>query len=117
MTIDDLAAICHDANRRYCIAQGMPASPLWEEALESQRESVRTGVKLRLANLFMPDSFNHEHWLKYKIEQGWTYGPAKDETKKQHDCLVPFNQLPPKQQAKDALFSAIVRTCAPFVTD
>nr|XP_055028049.1 ryanodine receptor 2 [Misgurnus anguillicaudatus] len=35
----------------------------------------------------------HELWLIDKIEQGWTYGPVKDEGKKVHPCLVEFFKL------------------------
>jgi hypothetical protein len=58
----------------------------------------------------------HESWLAEKAATGWTYGPVKDEQAKTHPCFVAFEQLPPDQQAKDALFFAIVTALAPFLT-
>jgi len=37
-----------------------------------------------------------------------TLGETKDPDKKQHPCLVPYNELSKEQQIKDALFTAIV---------
>ncbi|XP_043918075.1 LOW QUALITY PROTEIN: ryanodine receptor 1-like [Protopterus annectens] len=36
----------------------------------------------------------HELWALNKIEQGWIYGPVRDDNKKLHPCLVEFNRLP-----------------------
>ena len=36
----------------------------------------------------------HEVWAATRIEQGWTYGPERDDAKKHHPCLVPYNELP-----------------------
>ncbi|RXN33037.1 ryanodine receptor 2-like protein [Labeo rohita] len=40
----------------------------------------------------------HELWIIDKIEQGWTYGPVKDESKKVHPCLVEFSKLPDQER-------------------
>ena len=46
--------------------------------------------------------------MKQKLDDGWKYGPVKDAEKKEHPCLVPFEQLPKEQQAKDYLFRGAV---------
>ena len=40
---------------------------------------------------------------------GWVYGEHKDEQRKTHPCIVPYDELPAAQRAKDALFLANVR--------
>ena len=30
----------------------------------------------------------HEVWARTRMEQGWTYGPVRDDEKKEHPCLV-----------------------------
>ncbi|XP_046719892.1 ryanodine receptor 1-like isoform X1 [Silurus meridionalis] len=36
----------------------------------------------------------HALWAVTRIEQGWTYGPFRDDNKKLHPCLVDFQNLP-----------------------
>ena len=52
--------------------------------------------------------------MREKVERGWQYGPLKDADLKEHPCIVPFDELPPEQQAKDHLFKAIVDALAVF---
>lgn len=35
----------------------------------------------------------HEVWAKSRMSEGWTYGPVRDDVKKQHPCLVPYENL------------------------
>jgi hypothetical protein len=46
--------------------------------------------------------------MEDKFKNGWKLGPVKDADKKEHPCLIPFDQLPEFQKKKDALFCAIV---------
>ncbi len=43
----------------------------------------------------------HEMWAKTRIEQGWTYGPKRDDVKKEHPCLIPYNELPEEEKVYD----------------
>ena len=36
----------------------------------------------------------HEIWAATRIEQGWTYGPERNDALKHHPCLVPYSELP-----------------------
>jgi hypothetical protein len=46
--------------------------------------------------------------MQEKKAAGWIYGPVKDPEKKEHPCIVPYDQLPIEQRTKDYLFKAIV---------
>jgi hypothetical protein len=35
----------------------------------------------------------HKVWMEGKLRDGWKYGPETDKSKKNHSCLVPYNQL------------------------
>ncbi|MEH7274244.1 RyR domain-containing protein [Neobacillus vireti] len=35
----------------------------------------------------------HEVWASQRIEQGWTYGPERNDRKKMHPNLVPYEEL------------------------
>lgn len=36
----------------------------------------------------------HEVWASGRIANGWTYGPQRDDERKLHPCLVPYDELP-----------------------
>ena len=43
----------------------------------------------------------HEVWAKSRMDQGWTYGPARDDERKIHPCLVPYEELPEEEKDYD----------------
>jgi hypothetical protein len=51
---------------------------------------------------------SHKNWLAHKVKDGWVYGPVKDVEKKEHPCMVPYEELPLEQRVKDYLFRAVV---------
>ena len=36
----------------------------------------------------------HDAWMRVRLREGWSYAPQRDDTRKTHPCLVPFEQLP-----------------------
>jgi len=108
MTTEQIAKVCHDANRSYCQTLGDDSQKSWDDAPSWQRDSAIKGVEFRLANPDAPASAQHESWLRQKETDGWSYGPIKDPAAKLHPCCVPYGELPFEQRLKDALFGAIV---------
>ncbi len=43
----------------------------------------------------------HEVWAEARIKEGWRYGKRRNERKKTHQCLVPYEQLPEHEKAYD----------------
>lgn len=107
MNLDQIARVCHEVNRAYCMALGDSTQVSWEDAPEWQRASARMGVDLHTMGDFGPEA-SHISWMKQKIDDGWVYGVVKDASIKTHPCIVPFDQLPVAQQAKDFIFRAVV---------
>jgi len=35
----------------------------------------------------------HEVWSSGRIQDGWTYGDKRDDEKKKHPCLIPYEEL------------------------
>ena len=110
--LDHIARVAHEVNRAYCQALGDNSQPAWEDAPQWQRASARMGVDLHLMGNFGPEA-SHISWMKQKAKEGWVYGPVKDPEAKQHPCMVPFEQLPREQQAKDYLFRSVVHALRP----
>ena len=112
LTNEEIAKLCHEANRAYCKSIGDDSQLPWEQAPEFAKVSALKGVEFHLANPDAGPSASHESWLKEKAATGWKWGPAKDIEKKEHPCIIAFNMLPKEQQAKDYIFSSIVHTLA-----
>ena len=117
MKIEDIARICHEANKSLCITQGDFSQQNWDEAPDWQKDSAIEGVKFHLENPDATPEDSHENWLAQKEAEGWKYGPLKNPETKEHPCIVPYDELPPEQQAKDYLFLSTVRGLAKFVED
>lgn len=43
----------------------------------------------------------HDTWAKGRMDDGWNYGPVRDDAKKHHPCLVPYNELPESEKEYD----------------
>ena len=110
LTIEDVAKMCHQANKAYCEALGDFSLVDWEHAPDWQRESCIKGVTLHIERPGLEPSHSHESWWIEKKNQGWVYGPKKCPEKKEHPCCVPFHMLPAHQQAKDHLFLGVVNS-------
>ena len=35
----------------------------------------------------------HDAWMRVRIREGWSYAPQRDDARRTHPCLVPFDQL------------------------
>ena len=110
MTPEQIARVAHEVNRAYCAALGDISQTVWEDAPQWQRDSATAGVQMHTNNPDAGPRASHESWMAQKVSEGWTYGPEKRPDIKQHPCIMPFDQLPPHQQAKDFIFRAVVRS-------
>lgn len=116
LPIVHIAAICHAANAQYCRSLGDDSQPDWSNAPDWQKDSACAGVSFHIGNPDAGDSASHDSWMAQKVEDGWVYGAVKDPEKKEHPCMVPFDQLPASQQFKDRLFRATVHACCGLST-
>jgi hypothetical protein len=103
----EIARVAHEVNRAYCLALGDASQPTWEDSPQWQKDSALLGVELHTNGEHGPEA-SHYSWSDQKIRDGWVYGSVKDPEAKTHPCLVPFEDLPREQQAKDFLFRAVV---------
>lgn len=112
MTLADVASICHEANRAYCIALKDYSQKPWPDAGPEIQYSAKHGVKFLLAHFVQkripPPWSLHDSWAAQKVKDGWKFGLIKDPVAKTHPCLVPFDQLPHAQQVKDFIFHGVV---------
>lgn len=105
-TTEQIARVCHEANRALQIINGDVVNPGWDELDEDMRQGAIHGV--RVVQEGNDPQELHRQWAMVREAQGWVYGPVKDPEKKTHPDLVPYDQLPPDQKIKDHLFHGIV---------
>ena len=115
MTTADIAQVAHEINKEYCLAIGDSSQLPWEEAPAWQKESAVLGVMFHVENPDAGPDASHNSWMKQKIDTGWKYGEVKDADKKEHPCIVPFEDLPMQQQFKDYLFRQVVHSLKKFL--
>lgn len=47
----------------------------------------------------------HEVWAESRRKEGWTYGPKRDDAKKQHPDMLPYNRLPESEKEYDRIMA------------
>lgn len=109
MDNEQIARVCHEANRALQIVQNDPTIPVsdsWDNLERETQLSAVVGVEGIISGNNPEQS--HETWVKFKKDNGWVLGPVKDEAKKEHPLLIPYDELPDSQKIKDDLFMSIV---------
>ncbi len=43
----------------------------------------------------------HDNWARQRLSEGWRYGPERNDARKEHPCLVPYEQLPEAEKEYD----------------
>lgn len=104
-----IAKVCHEVNRIYCESIGDTSQLPWSEAPEWQKHSAINGVEFFFHNKRVSLADMHDNWAREKYATGWKYGPTKDAEKKEHPCLVPYDELPKQQQLKDKFRAGVSR--------
>ena len=74
------------------------------ELSEHLTKSILDGVYYVLDNPNCTPEQQHNNWVHFKRADGWKYGSIKDFERKEHPCLVLYNELPEIQQRKDSVF-------------
>ncbi len=106
--IESIAQVVHAAIRAWAGANDQTEIPAWEEAPKWMRDSTFASVRFVLENPSAGHGAQHIQWMEQRISQGWEYGAVRDDDKKHHPMLVPFENLPEIEQKKDQLVCAIV---------
>jgi len=60
-----------------------------------------TGFRFTQEEIEHLSRLEHERWMKEKLEDGWRYGEQRDDAKKIHPSLVPYDELSESEKEKD----------------
>lgn len=110
------AHFVYEVCRIEAIASGRPIVPeVWEERPEDFREQMSKTVDRIIANPDTTPEAEHDSWVRAYVAMGWTWGAQRDPIAKTHPDMVPFDQLSPLEQEKDAVFLAVCALAGRFV--
>ena len=56
---------------------------------------------LKLTELLAKNA--HDLWAAQRISEGWQYGPKRDDKRKNHPDLVPYERLPESEKEYDRI--------------
>jgi class 3 adenylate cyclase len=76
----------------------MSQTPYTPRPLDTSKIQLTDEV-LRLAELFAENA--HDVWAQERLAEGWKFGPVRDDTKKEHPCLIPYKELPESEKRYD----------------
>lgn len=108
--IETAACAAHEAIRALQIAHNEEGVALpWNEVAKDIRDSCKIGVQRVMDNPDVTSEQLHESWMQTKFEQGYKYGPARNDELKEHHCLVPYHELSPHDRSKDLIFRNVVK--------
>ena len=58
-----------------------------------------SGDLLELSKLLAKN--NHEVWARQRMKDGWRFGPARNDQRREHPSLVPYEKLPELEKKYD----------------
>ena len=44
---------------------------------------------------------NHDVWATGRLAAGWSYGPERNDARREHPCLIPYEELPESEKQVD----------------
>ena len=103
------ARTAHEVNRAWCAINGDDSQMPWDEAPDNIKASAIDGVVKIFSGEVTSPAQSHANWKKFKIEDGWEYGPVKDLEAKTHPNIVDsYEDLPDVERHKDVLYFSVV---------
>ena len=103
----NLASADHLALKiRYLLKQDADGSISGEQCLKAYGIFENAAPELREACR----RIEHSRWLRFHLLNNWSYAPVRDNQKRQHPLILPFDELSAEDQAKDDYAWELLRT-------
>lgn len=113
LIVEAAAAAAYSVHRAYRAAVDGEQMPSWGNAVTEYKNRLRAAARKALEDDVRDPEENHRAWVAEKEAEGWTVadGP-RDEAKKKHPHMVPWELLPDHERSARALFLACVHGAA-----
>jgi len=72
--------------------------PYIPQPLDTSHVELSTDL-LELTELLAKNT--HEVWAKQRLAEGWKYGATRNDERKEHPCLVAYEDLPESEKEYD----------------
>ena len=69
---------------------------------ENCRKAYRVYQSTREEKQDLYQEMEHRRWMRFHLFYNWTYNAVRDNAKRQHPLLLPYSELAPEEQKKDA---------------
>jgi hypothetical protein len=106
---EQLARLCHEADRVLCGLQGDARVLPWDLLDENAQDELVASVREILEAPEVSDEARHLNWATRQRALGWAYGPVRSVVKKIDPGLLDYGALPFERRVRWSLFAAIVR--------
>lgn len=107
--LDRIARTVHEALSAWRVANGHDALTAWDDVSIQDRQSTYDSVQHVITHPEATAADQHDQWMRQKENKGWVFGEERDDVRKRHPMLRPFEELPDYERRKDVLLNAIVR--------
>jgi len=78
------------------------------QPIDTDRVTLQT-EHLKITELLAKNT--HDIWAVQRLAEGWKYGPQRDDAKKEHPGLVPYEDLPESEKEYDRVISVgVIKT-------
>lgn len=108
ITVEDIAKASHAVIAAMASEFDNNQMPAWDDAEQWMRDSSIETVQAILNDPYLPNSHFHNVWMAQRIAAGWKWGPVRNNDTKENPAMVPYDELPPHQRAKDGVLKALV---------
>ena len=100
---DQLAEDIKESNRRYADHIGLKLGAV-EHRIEPLRDWDAVDYRFNENDIEIMARMEHEHWRQERKREDWSYGPERNNSRKAHPSLVPWEALPEAEKAKNRNF-------------
>lgn len=108
LEIELCARAAHEVNRSYCHSMNDHSHVAWS-ATPTHLQAVAKQAVIGIVTNDHNAKQSHDAWVAAKLADGWRVGDTKNDEKKEHPCLVEWDNLPFEQQVKDELWIGTVK--------
>jgi hypothetical protein len=116
LTVEQFGRLNHALRREVARIFGDgTVPPDWDDAPEWMHADSARDARELLGNPGMMAEDGHGRWMRQKIAEGWKWGPVRDDEKKEHPSIRPFDQLPPGERLKDLLRVSLAGSLSGYV--